>query len=253
MTLIFEIKNLKFKRLVIKKMNEHNLAIPFDINSLNENTIQRFIKKTKDIMKKGIIRFLDILGALCGIIIMIPLTIIVCIENIKNKDYGPIFYTQDRMGKDGKLFKMYKYRSMVVNADEKLEEMLKEDEKIAQEFEKYKKIKNDPRVTKFGYFLRKTSLDEFPQFINVLKGEMSIVGPRPYLPREKEDIGTYYKYIIQHKPGITGLWQVSGRSDVGFMDRLDLDLKYHYTKSLRNDVKILLITVLVTLKRKGAI
>ncbi len=182
-----------------------------------------------------------------------PLSMVVLINNLKTKDYGPLFYVHERIGKNGKTFKMYKFRTMVVNADEKLNEILEQDKALKEEYKKYKKLKNDPRVTKFGEFLRKTSLDEFPQFINVLKGEMSLVGPRPYMPKEIEDMGTYYKYIIKHKPGITGLWQISGRSELSFTDRLDLDMKYHYRKTVKNDIKILLITALITLKRKGAV
>ena len=147
----------------------------------------------------------------------IPLTIGIAIANLICKDNGPIFYSQYRMGKNGKLFKMYKYRSMVVGADEKLKKYLEENEEARKEYKKYKKLKHDARVTKVGEFIRKTSLDEFPQFINVLKGDMSLVGPRPYLEREKEDMNGYYKYITTFKPGLTGLWQVPLFSDKGIL------------------------------------
>lgn len=234
-------------------MNGQELAIPFDINSLHENLMLKILRKIGYYIKEFIKRTIDILGALCGLLIVAPLAILTLIENVKNKDYGPIFFSQERIGKDGKLFKMYKFRSMVMDAEEKLEKILKEDKDAAEEYAKYKKLQHDPRVTKWGDFLRRTSLDEFPQFLNVLKGEMSLVGPRPYLPREKEDMGTYYKYIVQHKPGVTGLWQINGRSEVTFNDRLDMDMQYHYRKSFKNDIKILLITALITLKRKGAV
>ena len=122
-----------------------------------------------------------------------------------DKDKGPLFFSQDRIGKNGKLFKMYKFRTMVVGADDVLKELLSKDEEARKEYAKNKKLKDDPRVTKIGKFLRSTSLDEFPQFFNVLKGDMSLVGPRPYLPREEDDMGYYYYYITQCKPGITGL------------------------------------------------
>jgi len=125
---------------------------------------------------------------------------------------------------------------MVNNANEILEAML-QDEEIKKEYETYRKLTNDPRLTKFGKVLRATSLDEFPQFINVLKGEMSLVGPRPYLPEEKEEMSSYYNYIVQHKPGITGVYQISGREKVKFSDRLDMDLKYHYGKTTLMDIK----------------
>lgn len=198
-------------------------------------------------------RFIDICAGLAGMCVLIPLTIILYIVKIMDKDKGPLFFSQDRIGKDGKLFKMYKFRTMVVGADEKLEKILREDEEARKEYEKNKKLKNDPRITKIGKFLRSTSLDEFPQFINVLKGDMSLVGPRPYLPREEEDMGYYYYYITKCKPGITGLWQVSGRSELSFEERLDLDLEYY-----RDDVGVLselgLVakTVEKTLKREGA-
>lgn len=159
---------------------------------------------------------------------------------------------QERIGQDGKRFKMLKFRSMVVDADEKLKSFLEENEDIRNEFYVYRKIKNDPRVTKVGRFLRKTSLDEFPQFINVLLGDMSIIGPRPYLERELEDMGQYYNVIIQYKPGITGLWQISGRSDVSFEDRLEMDIKYHKDHSNVKDIEILLKTIGHVLNKEGA-
>ena len=148
---------------------------------------------------------------------------------------------------------MYKYRSMIVGADKILERYLEENENAKKEYKEYKKLKNDPRVTKIGNFIRKTSLDEFPQFINVLKGDMSLVGPRPYLPREKEDMGEYYTYIIESKPGITGFWQVAGRSDVNFDERLKMDYDYNQNKSLKMDMKLLIKTVTNVAKKEGAI
>ena len=207
------------------------------------------IKKIEKVLKRGI----DILGGICGTLMLIPLTIIVWIANKKNKDNGPIFYKQTRIGKDGKLFTLYKYRSMVVGADEILETYLKENEEARKEYKKYKKLKNDPRITKIGKFLRKTSLDEFPQFINVLKGDMSLVGPRPYLPREKEEINGFFKYITSCKPGITGLWQTRGRSNTTFTDRLSMDMEYYYNHSLKQDIKLIYKTIRNVVKKEGAI
>ena len=198
-------------------------------------------------------RFIDICAGVAGMCVLIPLTIILYIVKIMDKDKGPLFFSQDRIGKDGKLFKMYKFRTMVVGADEVLEKLLKEDENARKEYAKNKKLKNDPRITKIGKFLRSTSLDEFPQFLNVLKGDMSLVGPRPYLPREEEDMGYYYYYITKCKPGITGLWQVSGRSQVCFEDRLDLDLEYYRDDvGVMSNLGIVAKTVTKTLKREGA-
>lgn len=205
------------------------------------------------VLERIIKRFVDILGGICGLILLIPLTIGIYIANLIAGDKGPIFYTQERYGKNGKIFKMYKYRSMVVGADEKLKKLLEEDEEARKEYTEFKKLKNDPRITKVGEFIRKTSLDEFPQFINVLKGEMSLVGPRPYLPREKEDINGYFNYIMSVKPGITGFWQTNGRSNTTFVDRLDMDMKYYYRHSLKLDMKILKQTVSDVIKKEGAI
>ena len=230
-------------------MEEQEIAIPFDVARLNENLFHKIYRITISGIKSFIKRIVEIFISLIGLIIFVPLAIVVFFQNVKNKDYGKLLYTQERIGKNGKIFKMYKFRTMVNNADEILENMLKDDE-IRAEYEKYRKLRNDPRVTKFGKILREKSLDEFPQFINILKGEMSIVGPRPYLPEEKERMGKYYNYIVQHKPGLTGVFQISGRERVAFSERLDMDLRYHYRRTFLVDLKIALITMLVTLKRK---
>lgn len=197
-------------------------------------------------------RLFDIICGLIGLIVLIPVSLIVKIIYICNKDFAPIFFTQNRIGKNGKEFKFYKYRSMVSNADEVLFRILKEDKELAKEYKINKKLKNDPRITKVGAFLRKTSLDELPQLINVLKGDMSIIGNRPYLPREKEDMGEYYNDIVKTKPGITGYWQVSGRSDLSFQERLELEQFYSNQTSLKLDIKIFFKTFAVVLLKKGA-
>ncbi len=218
----------------------------------NATTINN--KKVKLYIEKAVKRVIDIIAGLVGTILLIPITIGIYIaRKILKEDNGPIFYDQLRIGKNGKIFKMYKYRSMVIGADDKLKEYLVENEEAREEYSKYKKLKKDPRITKLGNFLRKTSLDEFPQFINVLKGDMSLVGPRPYLQREKDDMGEYYKYIIQCKPGITGYWQTTGRSDVTFDDRLKMDYKYYQNRNLKIDLKLLGKTILNVVKKEGAI
>ena len=219
--------------------------IPYHIDTLYRSRTQIKIEAT-------IKRTIDIIGSIFGLIVLIPLSIAIYIANYISGDKGPLFYKQTRIGKNGKLFKMYKFRSMIVGADEKLKQYLIENEEARKEYKKYKKLKNDPRITKIGNFIRKTSLDEFPQFINVLKGEMSLVGPRPYLVREKEDMNGYYKYITQCKPGITGFWQINGRSDVTFDDRVDMDMLYFYTHSLKKDAKILFKTIKKMIKKEGA-
>ena len=141
---------------------------------------------------------------------------------------------------------------MVVGADDALAKYLAENIEAREEYRKYKKLKNDPRITKVGNFLRKTSLDEFPQLINVLTGKMSLVGPRPYLPREIEDMGIYYDMIIDVKPGITGYWQIQGRNGVTFEDRLEMDREYISKRSLWLDFKLLIKTFLQVMKKEGA-
>lgn len=210
-------------------------------------------KNTKSLICSAIKRTIDIIGAVVGIIALIPLTIGTFIANLISKDKGPVFYTQNRIGKDGKTFKMYKFRSMVVGADDILQEYLDSNPEAKEEYRINKKLKDDPRVTKVGKFIRKTSIDEFPQFINVLKGEMSLVGPRPYLPKEIKDMGEYYQYVIKLRPGITGLWQISGRNDVSFQQRLELDKEYLEKRSIFMDLKILIKTILKVFKKEGAV
>lgn len=219
-------------------------------------TIQQKINEKvngKLMVYKFLKRVIDIIGGLVGVILLIPMTLCIYIARIITKENdGPIFYEQLRVGKNGKEFRFYKYRSMVMNADEKLEEYLEQNEEARLEYQKYKKLRHDPRITKLGEFLRKTSIDEFPQFINVLKGDMSLVGPRPYLHREIEDMGDNYNTIILVKPGITGYWQVNGRSQKDFKERTDMDVAYVHDRSLWFDIKILIKTVLKTFKKEGA-
>lgn len=198
-------------------------------------------------------RMIDIMAGIVGIMVLIPLTIVVFLVNKILKEDGPIFYKQERIGKNGKMFKMLKFRSMVVGAEEKLKKYLAENEEAREEYKTYKKLSHDPRVTKIGKFLRKTSLDEIPQLLHLLDGTMSLVGPRPYLPGEREDMGEYYGIIVKSKPGITGLWQVSGRSNATFDERLDLDIVYEKNKSLKQDFKIVMSTVRNVLKKEGAV
>ena len=199
-------------------------------------------------------RFVDIIAGIVGVILLIPITLVVeLIRIIKKENDGPLFYTQLRIGKNGKQFKMYKFRSMCMNADERLKEYLQENEEARKEYKKYKKLKCDPRITKVGKVLRATSLDEFPQLINVLKGDMSLVGPRPYLPREQKEMGEYYAHITKVKPGITGPWQIRGRSKITFEDRLKMDFEYANKGSLKRDIKILFKTFSKVIDKDGAI
>lgn len=197
-------------------------------------------------------RLFDIIVSLIGIIFLIPIALVIKICYILTGDFHKILFTQDRIGKDGKIFKFYKFRSMVPNADEILFRTLQIDLIAAAEYKENKKLKNDPRITKIGKIIRKTSIDELPQLINILKGDMSLIGNRPYLPREKEDMSTYYNDIVKTKPGLTGYWQVNGRSNTSFNQRLVLESYYSNNKSLKLDTKIFFKTFSAVLFSKGA-
>jgi len=197
-------------------------------------------------------RLFDILCSLIGVIFLIPLTIVIKLSYLCNGDVHSIFYSHLRIGKNGKLFRLYKYRTMILNADEELKKILKENEELRNEYAKNKKMKNDPRITKCGKILRKWSIDELPQLFNVLLGNMSLIGNRPYLSREKKDMGDFYEDIIKTKPGLTGLWQVSGRNDVTFKKRLELEKFYSNHYSLKLDIKILIHTIKTVCKGDGA-
>ncbi|WHT94958.1 sugar transferase [Bacillus cereus] len=193
-------------------------------------------------------RLIDIVGSFCGIIILLPVFIIVAICIKLEDPKGPVFFKQIRVGKDEKNFGMYKFRSMVTDAEEKLQDLLQHNEVSGAMF----KMKDDPRVTKIGKFIRKTSIDELPQLINVLKGEMSLVGPRPPLLREVKTYTAYDKQRLKVIPGCTGLWQVSGRSNIGFREMVELDLYYIQYRSILFDFKIILKTVFVLFGSKDA-
>ena len=209
--------------------------------------------KANKIINELIKRTVDIIAGIFGTILLVPITICIYIaRKILKEDNGPIFYEQLRIGKDGKTFRLYKYRTMVIGADEKLKQYLEENEEARKEFEENHKLRDDPRITKIGKFLRKTSIDEIPQFFNILIGDMHLVGPRPYLLCEKEYMGTYYDKIIQCKPGITGLWQTSGRSQTTFEDRLKMEKYYVDNNSLKIDLKIIIRTIAVIIKKEGA-
>lgn len=195
-------------------------------------------------------RFFDIIFSIIGLFLFLILSIIIKIIYVINNDNGSIIYKHIRVGKNGKLFSMYKYRTMVVDADEKLKELLK-DEEIRSEWEVDRKLKNDPRVTKGGRFFRKTSLDELPQFINVLKGDMSIIGPRPLVKGELESKNGLKLYETI-RPGITGWWACNGRSDITYDERLDLEYYYIKNCSFLLDIKCFFRTIYIVLIKKGA-
>ncbi len=217
---------------------------------------QLFLLKLKNNLKsplnRAVKRAFDLVVGSVILLILAPFMGVVALAISLESAGGP-FFIQDRLGRRGRLFRCIKFRSMFKNADAKLQEYLDKNPQAKQEWEEFKKLKGfDPRVTKVGKFLRKTSLDELPQLINVIKGDMSLVGPRPYLPREREDMGDYFTTIMVAKPGITGLWQVSGRNELPFKERLILDTWYVQNWSLWLDIVILFKTVKVLLKREGA-
>jgi Undecaprenyl-phosphate galactose phosphotransferase WbaP len=196
-------------------------------------------------------RALDIFLVVCGGIVILPFMLLIALA-IRLTSPGKALYTQTRIGQNGRHFKTYKFRTMTVDAAERLAALLENSEEARHEWESAQKLKNDPRVTKFGAFLRKTSLDEFPQFINVLKGDMSLVGPRPIVDDEVKKYGDDFRRIFSVKPGITGLWQVSGRSDTNYKDRVSFDTYYLQSWSIWLDVWVLYKTIGVVLRHKGA-
>lgn len=195
-------------------------------------------------------RSFDVIGSLAIITVLSPLLIYIS-QKVK-KDGGPAIYGHERIGKGGKPFKCLKFRSMVINSKEVLDELLEKDMDAKREWDSTFKLKNDPRVTKIGSFLRRTSLDELPQLFNVLKGEMSLVGPRPIITAELARYNEEVDYYLLSKPGMTGLWQVSGRSDVDYETRVYLDAWYVKNWSMWNDIAILFKTIGVVLKKDGA-
>lgn len=213
-----------------------NKKVLIDEQAQNQRYVYRFFK-----------RMIDIVASVIGLIVLSPVFLIVSLA-IKAEDRGPIFYSQVRLGKGQRPFKMYKFRSMIVDADKKLEKLLEQNEVEGAMF----KMKEDPRITRVGIFIRKHSLDELPQLLNVLTGDMSLVGPRPPLEREVVEYSEYDKQRLIIKPGCTGLWQVTARNDVGFEGMVKLDLDYIERSGILFDISILCRTVAVVFKPNGA-
>lgn len=196
-------------------------------------------------------RALDLLCVICGGPFVLGIAAYTR-NRIKKDSPGDAIYAGKRLGQNGELFPCYKFRSMYTNGDEILEQYYKEHPEKKAEYEKYHKLDDDPRVTPFGAFIRRTSIDELPQVWNVFLGHMSLVGPRPYLPQELEEMGEYAEEILSVKPGITGYWQVNGRSNVDFESRLVMDVWYVKNRTLWMDIQLLWQTVGVVLMKKGA-
>lgn len=195
-------------------------------------------------------RLLDIAGALALVAVFSPLLLLITLMQAGDRE--SILFKHTRIGRNGRAFKVYKFRTMVPNADKVLRELIASDPELQQEWLRDHKLKDDPRVTAMGKFLRKTSLDELPQLWNVLKGEMSLVGPRPIVRAELRRYGRAARYYLAVKPGLTGLWQVSGRSDTDYRRRVAMDRHYASTASLITDLVVLAKTVDVVLRRRGA-
>ena len=228
-----------------------NIKVTEEIENMNIDKTE-INKKVYRIVK----RIIDVIGALVGCLVLIPLILCIWIVNFIAKDNGPIFYAHKRIGKNGKEFKMYKFRTMCMNAHEmvKDEQAMKRyftEEQIEEWKENYK-IEDDPRITKVGKFLRKTSLDEVPQVFNILKGELSIIGPRPVIEEELEKYEENKEKFLSVTPGLTGYWAANGRSDTNYEERMQMELYYIDNISLKLDLRIFLKTIVSVLKREGA-
>lgn len=247
-------------------MSKSNLAVKEELNDvvgeeaiLQETTINNIniIKKektNKKVLYKFTKRIIDIIGSIIGILILIPTALIIYLaRKVLKEDKGPLFYEQLRYGKNGKVFRLYKFRSMCIGADKKLKEYLENNDEAREEFEKTHKLQNDPRITKIGNFLRKSSLDELPQMINILKGDMSFVGPRPVVEKEVEEYGTNKDKFLSVRPGLTGYWQVNGRSNTTYEERMKMELYYVDNCSLWLDIKIFFKTFITVFKKEGAV
>ncbi|MTD38454.1 exopolysaccharide biosynthesis polyprenyl glycosylphosphotransferase [Erwinia sp. CPCC 100877] len=218
-----------------------------DEEEASERNGQTFKKETS-LSFRFIKRSMDIVISLIGILVLSPLFLVVAFL-IKCEDRkGSVFFSQERVGKNGSTFTMYKFRSMCTDAEDKLHELIEFNEIEGAMF----KMKDDPRVTKIGKKIRRTSIDELPQLLNVLKGEMSLVGPRPPLQREVAEYCERDMLRLEVKPGCTGLWQVRGRNDVHFADMVEFDLEYIQNQSILNDLKIILVTFRIMFLSKGA-
>ena len=223
---------------------ENDLAISKSMNMTVGTEYSRDLKKPAYFAVK---RGFDIVSSLCGMIVLSPVFLATAIA-IKLEDGGPVVFAQYRVGRNGVPFKMYKFRSMCLDAEKKLKKLEKKNEADGPVF----KIKDDPRITKVGKFIRKYSIDELMQLVNVFKGDMSVVGPRPALPNEVAEYDAYAMQRLQVKPGLSCYWQISGRSNLGFEEWMQLDVKYIHDMSFLTDMKIVLLTVPAVLKGDGA-
>ena len=221
---------------------------------VDEAIVQPNIKEKVEVRKvlyKVVKRLMDILGGLVGCVLLVPITVAVYIaRKVLKEDDGPLFYEHLRYGKDGKKFRIYKFRSMVNNAEDMIKEFTPEQMK---EYRENYKLTNDPRITKVGKFLRKTSLDELPQLINIIKGDLSIIGPRPVVSDELKKYGTNTRKFLSVTPGLTGYWAANGRSCTSYEQRMQMELFYIDNLSWKMDIKVFFKTIEAVIKREGAI
>ncbi len=224
-----------------------------EVENLNSVIILKFKNSLMNPWNTALKRAVDVIVSSILLVLLLPVFAVIAFV-IKLDSKGPILYVQDRIGKGGKTFKCYKFRTMYLDADKRLKELLKNNPEAEKEWKSFMKLRSfrDPRITRVGRFLRRFSLDELPQLYNVLRGDMSLVGPRPYLPREIEYMGSTYDIVIGARPGLTGLWQVSGRNELSFKDRLVLDEYYIRNWSLWLDMMILLKSIGSVIKGEGA-
>jgi len=251
-TLVDHVQRRIHRVIVLPKMSKIPVINGELISSIHHKGMAFYIKNNLlSPLDQWFKRGFDLCAGLLALIIASPFLVwLYCIVYIATKGH-PLF-THERIGFGGRKFKVYKFRTMFIDAEERLENLLESCQESKEEWERDFKLKNDPRITKVGQFLRKTSLDELPQLLNVLKGEMSLVGPRPITEAEIQKYGEYFEYFIAVKPGITGLWQVSGRNDIDYDERVQLDVWYVRNWSIELDMQILIKTVLVVLGRKGS-
>ena len=211
--------------------------------------VPKIAKKEKKINYIGIKRVIDVIISIIGLIILSPIFLILAIT-IKLDSKGPVFFAHTRYGKNGKKFKMYKFRTMYENAQDMINDFTPEQMK---EWKENFKLQNDPRITKVGKFLRKTSLDELPQIVNIIKGDLSIIGPRPVIEEELEKYGENKEKFLSITPGLTGYWQANGRSSTTYEQRMEMELYYIDNISPKLDVKIFFKTIESVIKKEGAI
>ena len=224
-----------------------------DFEELSEPSVPPRLeaRRTRRHLALALKRSTDIVGALVFFTLFLPLFLAVC-AGVKLTSPGPIFYAQYRVGRGGRLFRFYKFRSMVVDADAALARFLDTDHQAMKQWSEFQKLERDPRVTPFGRLIRRASLDELPQFWNVLRGDMSLVGPRPCMPQQEGYYRQYWRHYCAMRPGLTGLWQVSGRNRLTYDERVRLDVRYVDEWTLGVDLSILLRTVQAVIRGEGS-